>query len=163
MLKPKFVTIKSKKLVGMNITTNLQDENSTSVLWKGFIPNKSKIQQVVNQDLFSIQEYDAFVELTEFNEASPFRKWAAIEVKEYENIPEGMHTLDIPAGDYAVFTHKGPTSTFMHTAQQIFNFWLPKSGYMIDDRPQFEIMDDRYKGAESAESEEDIWVPIKKA
>jgi AraC family transcriptional regulator len=114
MLKPKFVTIEAKKLVGMNITTNLQDDNSTTVLWKGFMPNREKIQHAKNMDLFSIQEYDAFVELTEFNEQSPFRKWAAIEVREYENIPEGMHTIDIPAGEYAVFTHKGPTSTFMH-------------------------------------------------
>ena len=163
MLKPEFKTIEVRKLVGMQITTNLQDDNSTAFLWQGFMPIKSNVKSIVNEDLYSFQEYDAFVAISEFNETSTFRKWAAIEVENYNTIPAGMETIEIPSGEYAVFTHKGPTSTFVHTAQQIFNFWLPNYGLLLDDRPQFEIMGEKYKGAEHPLSEEEIWVPIKKA
>jgi AraC family transcriptional regulator len=40
-------------------------------------------------------------------------------------IPEGMETLVLPAGLYAVFIHKGPASTGPATYQYIFETWLP--------------------------------------
>jgi AraC family transcriptional regulator len=44
--------------------------------------------------------------------------------------------------------------------QWIFNQWLPNTIYEFDNRPQFEILTDKYK-RNDVNSEEDIYIPIK--
>ncbi|MFZ1515671.1 MAG: GyrI-like domain-containing protein, partial [Saprospiraceae bacterium] len=65
----------------------------------------------------------------------------------------------IPGGLYAVFYYKG-LSTDTAIFEYIFNTWLPNSEYGLDDRPHFEILGERYKNND-ADSEEEIWIPIK--
>lgn len=161
MLKPEIIEIEERKLIGIKILTNIADEASTQVLWQAFMPRRNELTNKVNEDLYSIQDYSIVEDLSQFNEETTFIKWAAMEVENLDTIPEKMETITIPKGKYAVFIHKGPTSTFMYTAQQIYNMWLPKSGYLLDDRTQFEIMGEKYKGAEHPESEEEIWIPIR--
>lgn len=42
----------------------------------------------------------------------------------------------------------------------IFSDWLPKSDYELDERPHFEILDEKYKN-DDPNSEEEIWIPIR--
>jgi AraC family transcriptional regulator len=63
-------------------------------------------------------------------------------------------------GLYAVFIHKGPASQGEKTFRYIFNTWLPASDYLLDNRPHFEIMGEKYKNEDSL-SEEEVWIPIK--
>ena len=37
--------------------------------------------------------------------------------------------------------------------------WIAKSDYNLDDRPHFEVLGEKYI---NADSEEEIWIPIKK-
>jgi AraC family transcriptional regulator len=62
---------------------------------------------------------------------------------------------------YAVFKHKGATSSFHLTSDYIFNHWIPQSEYELDHRPHFEILGDQYLGPDNPESEEEVWIPIK--
>jgi AraC family transcriptional regulator len=62
-------------------------------------------------------------------------------------------------GLYAVFNYKGLNTDnriFIH----IFTEWLPSSGYVLDERPHFEILGEKYKNNDP-ESEEEIWIPVK--
>ena len=77
----------------------------------------------------------------------------------FDNVPSEMETFVLPAGLYAVFHYKG-LSTDNSIFQYIFGTWLPGSDYVLDDRPHFEILGDKYKNNDPA-SEEDIWIPIK--
>lgn len=89
----------------------------------------------------------------------PFEKWAAVEVVNATNIPQGMQFFELPAGQYAVFDYKGPsndTSIF----QYIYDEWLPHSSYRLDHRPHFEVLGKKYKNNDP-NSEEEIWIPIK--
>ncbi len=53
--------------------------------------------------------------------------------------PEGdFGAMEIPAGKYAVFTHRGPYENLGRSYQQIYGGWLPKSGYELRDAPAFE-------------------------
>jgi AraC family transcriptional regulator len=71
-----------------------------------------------------------------------------------------MKTFTLKGGQYAVFNHKG-SSTDNSIYQYIFTQWLPNSGYQIDNRPHFELLGEKYKNNDP-NSEEEIWVPIKK-
>lgn len=84
---------------------------------------------------------------------------ACTEVTSIENVPEGMVAKTIPAGDYAVFTHKGLLSNLSHTMNYIYGSWLSKSGKKLREAPDLEIYDKRFK-PDSADSEFDIYIPI---
>jgi len=66
----------------------------------------------------------------------------------------------LKGGLYAVFDYKG-SSNDISIFQYIFGTWLQNSDFLLDDRPHFEVLGDKYKNADP-NSEEEIWIPIKK-
>jgi AraC family transcriptional regulator len=129
-------------------------------LWQSFIPKRKEIKDEVGNDLFSMQVYDKGFDFRNFNLDAKFDKWAALEVNHLNELPQGMESYNLPGGLYAVFIHKGPASEGERTFRHIFEVWLPQSGYVIDDRPHFEILGEKYKNNDPA-SEEEVWIPVK--
>jgi AraC family transcriptional regulator len=160
MAKPRIIQHKALKMLGMKISTNLA-ENRTRELWRNFKPRVKEIEHRAGKDYYSIQEYPKDIQMDKFTSHTQFTKWAAVRVLEFENIPSGMDRLIIPAGIYAIFTHKGPIHTFYKTSQYIYGQWLPGSDYLLDQRPQFEIMSEKYLGPDHPDSEEEVWIPIR--
>ena len=132
--------------------------NKTGELWRRFMPRRKEIQNNIGSELYSIQVY-GHLYFNNFNPKTEFEKWAAIEVNDFELIPVEMESFILTGGLYAVFIHKG-SSTDNKTFQYIFTTWLPNSNYLLDNRPHFEILGDKYKN-EDPNSEEEIWIPIK--
>ncbi len=134
--------------------------NTTRELWQSFMPRRNEVANIIDTDLFSMQIYPAgFYDHFDVNEE--FEKWAAKEVTEIEAIPDGMQSFILPSGLYAVFHYKGTPISAGPTFQYIHREWLPKSEYVLDTRPHFEILTDTYKN-DDPNSEEDIWIPIVK-
>lgn len=154
-MKPKIAQIKGKKLVGMRLKMSLVD-NKTGDLFRAFMPLKKEIKSTTSGDVFALQHYN----LLTFTPQTIFEKWACVEVSEYKTIPNGMETLILEAGTYAVFLHKGSTETFMNSVEHILFTWLPNSEYKLDDRPHFEVLGKAYLGPNNPNSEEEIWIPI---
>ncbi|SDK75034.1 AraC family transcriptional regulator [Catalinimonas alkaloidigena] len=141
------------------MTTSLAD-NQTHVLWRTFMPRRREITRVIGSELYSIERYGpAYFE--RFDPQARFEKWAAVEVPATTTVPEGWETLTTPEGLYAVFVHRGPASAGPTTYQFILGTWLPQSTYVVDHRPHFAVMGERYKG-EDPDSEEELWIPITK-
>jgi len=135
-------------------------DNKTGQLWRRFMPRRMEISDTIGTELYSIEVYpDAFFDT--FNPASSFEKWATVEVSETFDVPADMEILTIPSGLYAVFTHYGPAANGPETYRYIFTEWLPASGYRVAQRPHFAVMGEKYK-SDSADSEEEIWIPISK-
>lgn len=133
----------------------LQDE--TRFLWQSFMPRKQEITSAINNVLYSLQIYPSGY-FANFKPEVTFEKWALVEVERADSIPAGMEAFTIPAGLYAVFHYKGPSSD-KSIFQYIYGRWLPSSDYRLDDRPHFEVLGERYSNT-SPDSEEDIWIPI---
>ena len=158
-LQPRIQTITGKQLVGTPITMSIAD-NKTRELWQGFMPRRNEIANNLNADLICMQVYDDALGFKDFTPETPFQKWAAVEVAETADVPQGMQTFTLPGGVYAVFDYKGAASAFAPTFRYIFYEWLPQSDYELDSRPHFEVLGAKYKN-DDPESEEEIWVPIK--
>jgi AraC family transcriptional regulator len=158
-MEPKIIEIKSKKLVGAKIMNSLS-EDKTGILWQRFMPQRKMIKNRVNSDYWSVQNYNNF-DPSSFTEETEFEKWAAVEVSEYAELPEGLETFDLLGGRYAVFVFHGLASEFPKALRYIFESWLPASNHQLDDRPHFEIMGSKYYGPTDANSEEEVWIPIK--
>lgn len=149
-----------KILIGKSMRTSLA-ENKTHQLWRSFMLDKWAIKNAVGTDLYSIQVYDELLYFKNFNPNTEFTKWAAIEVENQNNTPGGFASFTIDSGLYAVFLHKGTVNEFPKTFQFIFNTWLPQSEYELDNRPHFELLGKNYKN-NNPNSEEEVWIPIKK-
>jgi AraC family transcriptional regulator len=154
-MQPSLKTIPSKKLVGMKLVMSFAD-NKTGQLWQRFMPKRNEIRNNLTTDLISLQIY---LPGFDFSPNTQFEKWAAIEVSDFEHVPDGMESFLLPEGLYAVFHYKG-SSMDTRIFQYIFGEWLPKSGYQLDNRPHFEVLGEKYKNA-SPDSEEEIWIPVK--
>jgi AraC family transcriptional regulator len=158
IMQPRIEKITEKKLVGKRLRMSLS-ENKTSELWRSFMQRRNEVRNAIGVDLFSLQVYDSLY-FTEFNPNAEFEKWATVEVTDFDSVPDEMETFTLANGLYAVFVHKGATTTGPETFQYIFGTWLPNSGYTLDNRPHFEVLGEKYKN-DDPDSEEEIWIPIK--
>lgn len=148
-----------KKLIGKKLEMSYV-KNRTGELWRSFMPRRKEITNNIGSELYSMQIYNGIFDFQNFNPNDNFTKWAAVEVTDFEKIPENMESYTLKGGLYAVFTHKGSSLDFQRTFQYIFGVWLPNSDYKIDDREHFELLGEKYKN-ESPDSEEEVWIPIK--
>ncbi|MEQ9302116.1 MAG: hypothetical protein RIF33_26285 [Cyclobacteriaceae bacterium] len=55
---------------------------------------------------------------------------------------------------------QAPTSTFPAAALHIYGTWLPQSDFRLADKPHFEVMGEKYLGADHPDSEEEAWIPL---
>ena len=155
---PEIRILQQKILIGKRLQMSLSD-NKTGMLWTDFMRNRSKIKNVVGRDKYSIQIYDPDY-FSHFNADKTFENWAAVEVHNVEPIPDGFEKFTLAGGKYAVFNYKGSNENAATAFRYIFEDWFPKSGFLPDNRPYFEILGNRYKNADPS-SEEEIWIPVK--
>jgi AraC family transcriptional regulator len=148
----------SKKFIGKHLRMSFS-VNRTMELWKSFMPERKEIKNVIGPELYSIEVYERMY-FNNFNPGREFDKWAAVEVTGFDSVPEKMEFFALPGGLYAVFKHTGPASKGPETYRNIFETWLPASGYILDNRPHFAVMGEKYRN-EDPDSEEEIWIPIK--
>ena len=161
MQTPRIVESSPKTLVGFCMEMSLATNHLTGKLWGQFMPRRNEITNLVSEDKFSLQVQQDGFDWYNLDVNARFTKWAAMEVKGRENIPEGMQTLDVSGGRYAVFIHKGLPTQFPITLESILEEWLPSSGYEPDySRPQYELLGKKYIN-NHPDSEEEIWFPIK--
>lgn len=157
--QPRIENLSIKTLVGKRLSMSMAD-NRTAELWRSFMPLHTGIPNKVNTDLISMQVYDASYSFVHFNPSATFTKWAAVEINNLDTIPDGMEAFTLPNGLYAVFVYKGNPIQAAPFFQYIFGVWLPSSNYVLDNRPHFEVLGDKYKNNDDS-SEEEVWIPIK--
>jgi|SRR6478609_480995 len=155
---PSIQATPERKLIGQRLTMSLMN-NKTFDLWRNFIPRRKEIQNNLNADMISMQVYEASY-FQNFNPQHEFVKWATVEVSDFNSVPEGMEIFILQSGLYAVFPYKGAPQDAGPFFEYVFREWLPASEYVLDQRPHFEILGEKYKNGDPG-SEEDIWIPIK--
>lgn len=133
--------------------------NRTRELWGNFMRRRNEVQDTVSNNRYSVQIYSEQY-FNPFHPDNEFDKWASMEVTNVNQVPEGMEVFNLASGLYAVFLHKGAVQTGPATFQYIFGTWLPSSGYLLDNRPHFEVLDERYRN-DDPDSEEEIWIPVR--
>ena len=157
MLEPRIEQLTEKKLIGKHLRMTMEN-NRTAELWQSFMPYRKQIEQTIGFELYSLQVYDSSMNFKHFMPQIAFEKWALVEVADFSIVPEGMDTFILESGLYAVFTHYG--LNFQPTFEKIFYEWLPSSGYILDQRPHFELLGAKYRN-KSSDSEEEVYIPIK--
>ena len=88
MMKVRIENSAEKKFIGKRLKMSFSD-NKTFELWSSFMPRRKEISNSTGKEFYSIEIYKpAFFE--NFNPDNIFEKWAAVEVTDFQSIPEGM-------------------------------------------------------------------------
>lgn len=156
-MQPRIENLSEKKLIGHTLDMSLVT-NKTFELFSGFMPKKNQITNSISTDIYEVMEYDSLY-FKNFNPNTVFKKWATLEVSELDTIPEGMKSILLEKGLYALFNYKGLPQGFGELMRYILSEWLPKSKYQLDDRPHFNILGNKYK-TNHPDSEEEVYIPI---
>ncbi|ELR71212.1 transcriptional regulator [Fulvivirga imtechensis AK7] len=159
-MEPRIEMLSERKLVGISAQMSLA-KDKTVELWSSFMPVRKLIKNKAGTYFYSMQVYDKSLSFSDFNPQTAFTKWAAIEVSNFDKIPDCLQAYTLQGGLYAVFTYKGRARDFAATWQYIFGQWLPASAYELDQREHFELLDEKYD-PNDPESEEEVWIPIRK-
>lgn len=156
-ITPQIISSPAKQLVGISKSLSLANYN-VQELWQRFIPISRTIPNKLSDDFISVAVYpqDYF---DRFSPQREFVRYAAVEVTAAANILPDLEILIIPVGLYAVFNYKGK-STDNSIYRYIYETWLPTSGYVLDNRPHFEVLGKGYRN-NSDDSEEQIWIPVR--
>jgi AraC family transcriptional regulator len=124
------------------------------------MPRRNEIVNALSEGMFSITRYDSIPDFRKFDAAAEFEKWAAVEVSTGDSYPDGMKSIVMHGGLYAIFSYKG-LSTDPTPYQYIFGTWLPASEFILDHREHFEILGVKYRNNDP-QSEEEICIPIRR-
>lgn len=158
MMDFRIETIAIKKLVGKKVIMSISSDR-TWELWHSFMSRRKEIKNAIGHDLFNVKVYDPSY-FDNFNPNTEFEKMAVVEVTDFDLVPEGMETFILTGGLYAVFNYKGSANEGAKAFQYIFGTWLPDFEYVLDNRPHFDLLGEKYKNDDPV-SEEELWIPVK--
>lgn len=156
IMNPRIVVKDEFSVVGLTCSTTLS-ESKVPLLWEEFHTRVREIKnRVAPNVMMGISEFS----MNHINEE--FTYMACVPVKDITTIPKKMVSKIIPKREYVVVTHKGKLEDLGQAFDYIYGSWLPKSGYDLEEADDFEIYDERFKGANDEESEVDIYIPIRR-
>lgn len=158
-LKPRFVDLPVMHFVGIpahsecrNIGLAIRDA------WLEFFNRKHEIISAINEDEYGIYMPVNGVHIQNYTLETLMSYLVAVQVKESAPVPAGMSALTIQGGRYAVFRHRGPR--IFQTHAYILNTWLPRSGFIFDEREDFgQFISGRKNAGENIQA--DIYIPIR--
>lgn len=153
IMEPRIVEKESFTLIGM-IYFGENQKGEVGQLWGEFNPRACRIPHRLPGTAYGFCFTD--------DRANPnFWYLAGVPVEQIGEIPAEMVAKTVPAQTYAVFTHRGPVSSLGDTYSEAYRNWLPTSGYELAAHFDFELYDERFEGPEDANSETDVYIPVR--
>lgn len=85
-------------------------------------------------------------------------KWEYVIGVVSEEKAEGFEQYEIPAAKWAIFSGTGPMPGAIQELQtQVFQEWLPTSGFEYDELPDIEL----YLDANPENAQFQVWLPVR--
>ena len=162
-MEPTYTEITAKTVVGLgaNFIPILSEQGNAGEvigpLWDRFMNRIGEVPGAVAGTTYGVMTL--ILDKNSMIHQHELRYIAGVEVAPGSAIPDGMEQVEIHAGRYAVFTHRGLILNMPETVRFIDSHWVPRSGKKIRKAPHFEVYDSRFVH-DSAESELDIYIPL---
>jgi AraC family transcriptional regulator len=137
------------------------EQNEIGKLWTRFNTYWDGHRQAFKHQVNEKIAYELHITTDEYEQTREYYVMVGVEVSEVEDLPAPIFAKMLPAGQYAIFTLQGEQVTG-NWGKAIYGEWLPFSAYEEAYACTIERYDeDRFKGWGDAESEVEIWVPVK--
>ena len=85
--------------------------------------------------------------------------FVSVAVAAAEGIPDGLTVKRLPAGQYAVFTHRLADGGFTG-CNAAMNDWLARGPYRLTANVCIQVFDDRFQGVDHPDSVIDFLLPV---
>ena len=169
-MKPKLVKGSEMVLVGMSFYGDpfargpgWTDQNEIGRLWKRFIAFDEANPEAIKHRTDPFACVEGHFDAAETKEKGFSEVFVGFQVDRLEDVPLECVVKVLPAVDYLVFTLVGEDIR-SDWPVKIHNEEVPKAGYAAAYPYCLEWYDARFKGLDKiAESELDIYVPVKRA
>jgi AraC family transcriptional regulator len=152
-VKPRIVERPAIHLVGVRDLFTPATMPQIPALWGRFVPRMDEIEEQTCDVTYGVCEEAA-------NGPGTFAYTAAVEVGAPRAAPAGMVAFTIPAGTWAVFTHRGHISKISETFDAISSTWLGAANLERAANVDLEVYDDRWDPA-TGMGDVDIYVSVK--
>ena len=137
------------------------EENQIGRLWGRFNTYWDSHRSAFKHEVNPKVAWELHITTDEYEETKEYYVMVGVEVSKIEDNPAPIFAKVLPAGQYAVFTLKGDQMTGNWGAV-IYEEWLPTSDYEEAYPCTIERYDEeRFNGWGAADSQVDIWVPVK--
>lgn len=149
---PRFEDGKLFAVAGLSERYTYDTSNAIPSQWQRFGPYLGKVPGQVRGVSYGVC-YNA-------DDAGNFDYLCGVEVSDLSTVPAELSHLQIAAQRYAVFSHREHISMIRRTLNTIWKQWLPASGYVPVDAPNFERYDEKFDPVSGMGGFE-IWVPVR--
>ena len=154
-MEPEIIIRPAVKLVGVARQYDSADL-SLPKLWSAFAPYRDSIPNRLGTDSFGI--YESYQEQ---EDDVSFSYICTVAVENFDDIPEGMISRELPEQMYAKFVHRGSVANLEQTLKYIWGSWLPKSDYDYVEKPDFELYGQGFNIADP-KSELYLHIPVQR-
>jgi AraC family transcriptional regulator len=151
-LAPRFENGRAMLIAGLG--GRYANENRAQIpdLWQRFGPRYfGRMRGQVDKKAYGV--------CSNMDDRGNFDYLAGVEVSTSEGLPAEFMQLSIAPGRYAVFRHAGHISSIGRIWMDIFETWLPKSGFALAPGPSFECYAEAFDPV-IAMGNVEIWIPI---
>jgi len=138
--EPVIVELQSFSVTGFQCevkTSQLKkDDNPVSKTWKLYKEHISKLVDESDKETIAIYDYDP---KDIFKDDTPYTYILGCKNDNKDSLPKGMTSMIIPSGRYLMFQLNLARSEHTEAFDYIDIKWLPKSEYILSEKPDFEI------------------------
>lgn len=162
MLQPQIVEKPDLKVVGLEaafihaLSPEATNFEVIGPLWQRFLAVAKDIPHRAGGDMFGVMYARPQNERSHPDELQYI---AAVPVSKTTDVPSGMVSRVIPAGRFAVFTHRGPIHQIGECVREIYREWLPNSAWRHSGIADVELYDERF-GCGGEDSEMEYWISV---
>jgi predicted transcriptional regulator YdeE/DNA-binding transcriptional MerR regulator len=140
-MEPKIVNRPAFKVIGLSYVGK-NEHGEIGQMWDRFNQRSDEIKSINGKEAFGL----CFSTVEGGAQPGEFEYVAGFEVANNQNIPAGMVYRQVPAYQYAVFTHHGKLDTLGETYHYIYNTGLAQAGLQVHpDKFDMEVYDEDFK------------------
>jgi AraC family transcriptional regulator len=148
---PRFEILKPLLVAGLAERYNCESSKAIPAQWQRFQPYIGNVPGQVGLTAYGVR-YNS-------DDEGNFDYMAGVEVADFSGLASDLSRVSIPAHKYAVFSHRDHVSTIRRTITTIWNTWLPASGHVVADAPDFEHYGEEFDPRAGTGGLK-IWIPI---
>ncbi len=148
---PRFEDAPEMVIAGLNSSYTFAERGQIPAQWARLAPHLGNVPGQKGTAAYGV--------CWNYKPGCGFDYLSGVEVNDAVKLPEGFAQVRLPAGRYAVFTHRAHVSTIDATIDAIWSKWLPHSGRQAADSPSFERYSESFD-PQTGMGGVEIWVPL---
>jgi AraC family transcriptional regulator len=148
---PRFEENDRLLIAGLSSRYTFETSEGIPRQWQRFAPYIGNLAGQIGPETYGVSH--------NFDDSGSFEYIAGVQVSHLAAPPDGFETVCIGRQRYAVFQHGQHVSMLRRTHYSIWNKWLPDSGKLTADAPNFERYGKQFDPVAGIGPIE-LWVPV---